>query len=208
MKIYSIEIGEIGTNCYFIVNEETNELIIVDPADSAELIIDKVKELGAVPKAAFLTHGHWDHFLAANAVAKHFGIPIVSSEAEKEVLGDPQLNLTSRHEPGPETVVPDIAAVEGDEIEAAGLKAILLETPGHTKGSCCYYFKEENVLIAGDTMFRNGYGRTDLPTGNMGQLYRSIKRLCTELPEETAVYPGHGPSTTIGYEKASYDFRR
>jgi len=208
MTIYTLVLGEFETNCYLIVNEETNELIVADPADGADVIIHKIEENHWIPKAVFLTHGHWDHFLAAKEVAAHFEIPIVSSEDEKDILGDPKLNLTFRHYPGPETIIPDRTVKEGDEIEYAGMKAVVLHTPGHTKGSCCYYFQSENALIAGDTMFRDSYGRTDLPTGSMGSMYHSLKRLCTELPAETRAYPGHGPATTIGYESGAYDFRR
>ncbi len=208
MKIITLVLGEIETNCYLLINEETKEAIIADPADEASEIIKRVETEGALPKAVFLTHGHWDHFLAAREVAAHSEIPIVACGEERAVLGDPSLNLTFRHYPGPETIVPDQTYSEGDTFSFAGFDITLIHTPGHTAGSCCYYFKEENVLIAGDTMFRCGYGRTDLPTGNMGKLYRSIKRLCTEFPDETKVFCGHGPATSIGFEKTAYDFSR
>ena len=208
MKIITLVVGEIETNCYLLINEDTKEAVIVDPADNAGMIIKTAGKEECTPKAVFLTHGHWDHFLAVKEVASHFNIPVVCEEDEAEVLGDPMLNLTSRHEPGPETIIPDITVKDLEEIQFAGFTFQVLHTAGHTKGSCCYYLKDENVLIAGDTMFRNGYGRVDLPTGNTRCLYNSLKRLCTGLPEDTAVYPGHGPYTTIGYERMAYDFSR
>ena len=207
MQINTLVLGEIGTNCYILYDETTKGAVIVDPADSADLIFENVEKSGVKPEAVLLTHGHWDHCFAAKKVAEHYNIPIVSEEDEKEVLADPEKNLTVNHEPGPEVIVPDITVKEGDEITFGGMKAEVLHTPGHTKGSCCYFYRENGVLIAGDTMFCNGYGRTDLPTGSMAALYRSMKRLCTELPDETIVYPGHGPATSIGYEKRAYDFK-
>lgn len=207
MKVLTLVLGEIETNCYILYDEETKKAVVADPADDADVIIDRIGKDGLTPEAVLLTHGHWDHFLAAKKVAGHFGIPIVSAEEEKELLGDPYKNLTVNHFPGPESIIPDVAVKEGDEIDFGGMKAVVLLTPGHTKGSCCYYYKDDNVLISGDTMFRDGYGRTDLPTGSMGALYKSMKRLCTELPDDLLVFPGHGPSTTIGREKRSYDFR-
>ncbi len=95
---------------------------------------------------------------------------------------------------------------DGEEITIAGMTFRLIATPGHTKGSCCYYFEEDKLLISGDTLFQESVGRTDLPTGSMSTLVRSVKEKLLSLPEDVKVYPGHGEATSIGYEKAYNPF--
>lgn len=95
----------------------------------------------------------------------------------------------------------DVYLKDGEEVTIEGMTCRLIATPGHTKGSCCYYFEDNKILISGDTLFQESVGRTDLPTGSMGVLVRSVKEKLMPLPEEVKVYPGHGESTTIGYEK-------
>lgn len=201
MTVQNLCLGMVMTNVYFLQNEETKEMLIVDPADNADAIIRKVEAMQGIPKAILLTHGHFDHIMAAKDVAEKYNIPIYAYETEKRLLEDPSLNLSGMTGRSTFTLTPDILVKEGDEPEIPGFKFKVLHTPGHTAGSCCYYFYEDNVLISGDTLFYASCGRTDFPTSSGKDMRMSLSRLINELPEETIVYPGHESSTSIGFEK-------
>lgn len=201
IRIKSMVVGMVGTNCYLVYDEETKRGAVVDPGDGAELVADAAKNLGLQIEAIFLTHGHFDHMMAANALKAAWNAKIYACEKEKEILCDCDKSLVSSYYGEAYTVTADVYVKEGDEIEAAGFTWKVLETPGHTIGSCCYYIEKEEVLFAGDTLFAGSYGRTDLPTGSGRQMVGSVTRLLKELPENVMVYPGHMDQTTIGWEK-------
>ena len=138
--------------------------------------------------------------LAAEAVRDAYEIPVYAHEAEQEVLGDAQKNLSAVWS-APYTMQADRTVKEGDVLSIAGYEIRVLHTPGHTKGSVCYYLPKERVLISGDTLFCESYGRYDFPTSSGRELFASVKRLLQELPEDVKVCPGHNESTEIGYEK-------
>lgn len=200
MKIYAIQVGEIYTNCYLILNEDTREIIIVDPGDDAERISEKIRELEGRPVAVFLTHGHYDHILAGNDLREAYpAIEVYIGEKDAAMLKDDSLNCTCY---GTRILVePDHLVREGTVIDLAGFHCTVMHTPGHTAGSVCYYYEDQHVLFAGDTLFYRSYGRTDLPTGSNREMVTSLVRLLTELPEDVTVLCGHDRSTTIGYEK-------
>lgn len=200
MKIYAIQVGEIYTNCYLILNEDTREIIIVDPGDDAERISEKIRELEGRPVAVFLTHGHYDHILAVNDLREAYpAIEVYIGEKDAAMLKDDSLNCTCY---GTRIIVePDHLVREGTVIDLAGFHCTVMHTPGHTAGSVCYYYEDQHVLFAGDTLFYRSYGRTDLPTGSNREMVTSLVRLLTELPEDVTVLCGHDRSTTIGYEK-------
>lgn len=200
MKIYAIQVGEIYTNCYLILNEDTREIIIVDPGDDAERISEKIRELDGRPVAVFLTHGHYDHILAVNDLREAYpAIEVYIGEKDAAMLKEDSLNCTCY---GTRIIVePDHLVREGTVIDLAGFHCTVMHTPGHTAGSVCYYYEDQHVLFAGDTLFYRSYGRTDLPTGSNREMVTSLVRLLTELPEDVTVLCGHDRSTTIGYEK-------
>ena len=200
ITVKNLVLGMLGTNCWFLRNPETGELLIADPADSPEQIIQQAATMEGIPVAILLTHGHYDHMLAAEAVSKRFGIPVYAHEAEQEVLRDAQKNLSAAWS-SPYTMEADRTVKEGDVLTLAGYEIRVMHTPGHTKGSVCYYLPEAGVLLSGDTLFCESYGRYDFPTSSGRDLVASVKRLLRELPENVKVYPGHNESTEIGYEK-------
>lgn len=200
LELSKCTLGSVFTNCYFIKNTKTNQLLIVDPADFPEKIYRKVEEMGAQPVGVLLTHGHFDHILAANEVKEKYGIKIYADRNEQEMLEDSTVNMTAQVR-RPCSVRPDVLLDDLDVFEAAGFSIQVLHTPGHTKGSCCYYIPEEEVLFSGDTLFCGSVGRTDFPGGSTGEIVRSLHKLVDNLPENTEVFPGHDVSTTIGYEK-------
>lgn len=193
-------LGAVATNCYFLKNEETGGLIIVDPADLPQRIFQKVEEMGGKPEGIFLTHGHYDHILAAEDVRKKYGVPLYACRQEEALLKDSVSNLSAYGSRGC-ALEADVWLGDGQIFELAGFSVEMLHTPGHTKGSCCYYLKEEGILFSGDTLFYGSVGRTDFPGGSTAEIVRSLHRLVDQLPEETQVFPGHDASTTIGYEK-------
>ena len=201
LRVEWMVLGSVSTNCYFLINEETREAIVVDPADRADQILAKAKELGVEIKAIFLTHGHGDHIFAVNDLKEALDVVVYAREAEERLLLDPGLNLSMGLFGKPVSVKADVLVKDGQEIQVIGMKWKVLHTPGHTKGGCCYYQEEAKVLISGDTLFCCSVGRTDFPGGSMAELVRSIEEKLLVLPEETIVYPGHEESTSVGYEK-------
>lgn len=200
MKINQLVVGVCQTNCYIIYNKDTNEAMIVDPGDQAEDISMRYRMLGVVPKAILLTHGHFDHMMAAGKLKEEFHIPIYAAEKEVPLLADARANLSAMWA-RPVCIKPDCLVKEGDELDICGFSITVIETPGHTIGGVCFYIPEEEVLLSGDTLFCGSFGRTDFPTGSMSVLARSIREKLFQLPDVTQVYPGHESSTTIGYEK-------
>ena len=206
MTVKSLCLGMVMTNVYFLMNDETGQMLIVDPADSPERIFGKVEEMHATPVAVLLTHGHFDHIMAVKEVAEKYNIPVIAAEAEEKLLADPALNMSGMTGMGSLSVKPDILVRDMDEMKLPGFKFRVMLTPGHTAGSCCYYFYEDKVLLSGDTLFCGSCGRTDFPTSSPAQMSRSLKRLVDELPEDVKVYPGHESETTIGFEKRMNPF--
>ena len=200
LELQKCILGPVYTNCYLLKNKETGELIIVDPADCPEKIEMKISRMNGKPVAILLTHGHFDHIMAVQAVKAEYQIPVYACRQEEEMLREPSVNMTDRmHKPC--SVRPDVFLEDLQVFEAAGFSIQMLHTPGHTKGSCCYYLKDERVLFSGDTLFCGSVGRTDFPGGSTAEIVRSLHKLVDSLPEETEVFPGHDASTTIGYEK-------
>ncbi len=193
-------LGNVSTNCYFLMNKETKELIIVDPADHPERIFAKVDSMGGKPVGILLTHGHFDHICAVPAVKERYQIPIYACSSENQMLQEPEINMSAFYG-NPVSVKADVLLKDSEKFVLCDLEIQMLKTPGHTKGSCCYYLRDENLLFSGDTLFCGSVGRTDFPGGSGREMAESLQRLLENLPEATDVLPGHGEFTTIGYEK-------
>ncbi len=200
MRIETIHVGEMGTNCYLAWDETTNRGFLVDPGEQAEKIIRVCSRYQVKPEAVLLTHGHFDHIMAAKKIRQQYEIPVYAGTHEEELLADSEMNLSAMWAV-PYTMKADKLVNDNEVLSIAGMEITVLETPGHTSGGVCYYIKKENVLFAGDTLFCESYGRTDFPGGSMFALLRSLRGKLFVLPEETDVYPGHGQATSIGYEK-------
>ena len=201
MELKQVVVGPVGTNCYILQNQDTKEAVLVDPGDSPKRLQHEIEALGAVPVAILLTHGHFDHIMAVNELtAVYKNVKVYACEAERELIASPSKNccgMIGRTY----TVQPDVYVTDGENMELAGIAFEVIATPGHTIGSCCYYIPEEGVLFSGDTIFAESVGRTDLPTGSMGTLVRSVRRVLEMLPDETVIYPGHEHATSIKHEK-------
>lgn len=200
LRVEQYVVGSVATNCYFAINDDTKELLIVDPGAAAGKLAEIIENEKLNPVAILLTHGHFDHATAAAELAEHFQIPIYAEEHEKETLENPALNL-SGWEGKEQTFYADCYLKDEQEIDLAGFHIRVLFTPGHTVGGCCYYFSYQNVLFSGDTLFQMSIGRTDFPKGSASQLIRAIQQKLMLLPDETTVYTGHNDITTIGTER-------
>ena len=201
LRIKTCVLGAVSTNCYILYNNASKEAVIVDPGDNAPYVMNMCRELGVTPAAIALTHGHFDHILAVPELCRSFHIPVYASVGEDAMLADTSLNLSGTCDSEPTSFHADELLRDGQEFTLLGLTWNVIATPGHTSGSVCYYIPQEGVLLAGDTLFADSYGRTDLPTGSSAQLVASILDKLFALPDDTMVYPGHGESTTIGHEK-------
>ena len=203
MKVTGMTLGMVGTNVWICVNEETKEAFVVDPADGAEQIEAKLAQNQWTLKGILLTHGHFDHIGAVEALRNAYQVPVWAAEAERELLSDVEANLSGSWTGRPIRVKADHWLQDLDCFMLAGMRIQMILTPGHTAGSCCYYLAEEHVLLSCDTLFAGSCGRTDLPTGSMNAIVRSIRERLFALPPETEVYPGHGETTSIGWEQRS-----
>lgn len=200
LEVERIVLGAGCTNCWLAFNRETKEVVLIDPADEAQRVEAKIKKSGLVPVAILLTHGHYDHIGAVEKLKETYGILCYAHEAEAEVLENPAFNLTLYHGSG-YALYPDRLLRDGETLGLGGFQVRVIHTPGHTKGGACYQIEGEHVVFCGDTVFQASVGRTDLPTGNMSQLVRSVRSLLKDLPDDTVLCPGHGEETTIAYEK-------
>lgn len=196
----SMVVGPVQTNCFFLYREDDKNCVIVDPGEEAERIFQFIEEKGLKPQAILLTHGHFDHIMAAEAVKKKYAILIYAAEAEKRTLADSAINLSVQMRQ-PVSMEADVWLKDGEELELLGQVVRCLLTPGHTEGGMCYYFPSAGVLFSGDTLFQESVGRTDFPMGSMSALIRSIREKLFVLPEAVQVYSGHGPKTSIQNEK-------
>ena len=208
MKIDRLILGAYQTNCYILCRSEAaQDCLIIDPGLEAGELIDFLEEYRLNPAAVVLTHGHIDHTAGAAVLRENFSdIKIYIHKLDAKMLTEPQSNLSALTGGLFSTKPADFSIEEGDVIELAGIKLEVLHTPGHTPGGICLYSKDEGIVFTDDTLFADGVGRTDFPGGNMTQLVRSIRQKLFTLPDETVVYPGHGPVTTIREEKAHNPF--
>ncbi len=204
LKIGRMVMGAVQTNCYFVYDDgqqgEIKDVLFFDPADQGEMIYERLKAKGFRVAGIFLTHAHFDHIWGVQELRARSGAKVYAHEKERPICGSAQMNVSEQAGRAC-TVRPNVFCSDGEEITVAGITCRLIATPGHTVGSCCYYFEEAGILIAGDTLFQGSVGRSDFPTGSAGELVRSIRERLFVLPDETKVYPGHGDITTIGEEK-------
>ena len=199
--IKGMVLGPVQTNVFFIINDDTKECVIADPADHPERIISFIEKEGLKPAAIILTHGHYDHIAAVSGVLDKWKLPVYASSDEERLLLDVELNHSLLAYGRGITVRADVLLSDGEEFYAGGIHFKCIHTPGHTEGSCCYLIDSMKALISGDTLFEGSIGRTDLPTGNVPQMKRSLAEKIKTLPDDLTVYPGHGGVTTIADEK-------
>ena len=200
MKIEKFVTGIISTNCYLVINEETKQTVVIDPAACPSYLMGHMKSEGLQVEAILLTHGHFDHIMGIDDLRREFPVPVYVHEGDRETLLDPALNLSSSYTDGYTFDGADYIR-DGQRLELAGFSFQVIHTPGHTPGGVCYYLESEGVLFSGDTLFQNSVGLTDFPNSSMSDLIRSLREKVMKLPDDVKVYPGHMGETTIGHER-------
>jgi glyoxylase-like metal-dependent hydrolase (beta-lactamase superfamily II) len=197
--------GPFATNCYILGSESSREGMIIDPGDEAREILKSVEDLGLDIKVIVLTHGHLDHIGALKEVAEATGAEVAIHRSDAEPLQGQYHSLGAMFGLAyPVPSPPERLLGEGDTLDIDELRFSVLYTPGHTLGGICLL--GEGVVFTGDTLFNSGIGRTDLPGGSYTELMNSIHDKLLALPDDTVVYPGHGPGSTIGAERRANPF--
>lgn len=203
MQLQKIPVGMLRTNCYIVMDESSAKVIVIDPGSEAERLMHWIRENQWDVEAILLTHGHFDHIGAVEGLKNHSGAPVYIHKKDAVYLGNPQYNLSASFAGENISCHADHILAGGEELDFVWIKLSVLHTPGHTPGGVCYYEKDQKLLFSGDTLFAGAIGRTDLLNGNHGELIEGIQNKLLCLPEDVAVYPGHGEPTTIGNEKVS-----
>lgn len=200
----SFPVGPLGCNCSIIGDPVTKKAVVVDPGGDANIIAEKLAAQGFTLSKIIHTHAHLDHFLASGDLKSRTGAPLYLHRADFPLWQnlETQCNLFQI----PYNPVPDPDQWLEDEMELGIANGVCLHTPGHSPGSTSFWFDEINLLIAGDTLFRGSIGRTDLWGGDPDQIKRSIKDRLYRLDDDAVVITGHGPETSIGFEKRSNSF--
>ena len=189
IHIESLAVGPVSANCYLVENTQTRECLMVDPGAEAQRIIQRIGE--RKPQAVLLTHAHFDHIGAVDALCAHYRIPLILHREDAPKLSDPRLNVSALFGESMTVGTPAARLLDGGEsLEVAGIRIEVLHTPGHSAGSVCYLLPDVPCVLTGDTLFAHGYGRTDFEDGDFRQLRMSLRELF-HLTPKMITYPGH-----------------
>jgi glyoxylase-like metal-dependent hydrolase (beta-lactamase superfamily II) len=202
----TLAVGLLGCNCTVLGDEHSREAIVIDPGYDVPKILAMLAKHQLTVKQIVVTHAHIDHIASAQTLKELTGAPILYSQADIPQLAMMGVQASWFNLAVPTVLPPDHSPADGEVISVRGVDAKVLYTPGHTEGSVCLYLPAEGLLLAGDTLFAGGVGRTDFPGGNEGKLMASLRDRLMPLPDATVVVPGHGPETTIGVERIENPF--
>jgi hydroxyacylglutathione hydrolase len=206
LKVQVIKVGAYQTNAMLVWCDQTMQAIVFDPGAEAQLIMREIESQGLQPVYLINTHGHLDHIGHNKAIKEKYHVPLLIHTLDRPMLTDPALNISLFTEEIVISPDADDVIAEGHMIKVGNEELKVLHVPGHSPGSCAFY--SNGILVAGDTLFSRGVGRSDLPGGDENTLLDSIRNKIYTLPPETVVYPGHGATTTVGTEQESNPFIR
>ena len=206
MIIEPLAVGSLQTNCYIVGDEASGEGIVIDPGGDADMILEAVRRLNLKIKLVVNTHGHFDHIMANKEVVEGTAAPLAIHPDDAAMLTNPLRSFSffvGKVHSGPAATV---SLTESSTLDVGSLKLQVLHTPGHSPGSISLWCADQKVVFSGDALFNMGIGRTDFPGGSMRILLQSIRVKLFTLPDDTVVYSGHGPQTTIGFERKHNPF--
>jgi hydroxyacylglutathione hydrolase len=204
MKLHVLPSGPISTNAYLLASPERREALLIDaPGGIWEQVEPLLTGSGCRLAGLWLTHGHWDHTQGAAEIVRRTGAPVAGHEADRRLFETPRLMSEYAAHLALEPVTVNQWLRGGERLPALGLEAEVRHVPGHCPGNVLFHFAASRAAFVGDALFRGSIGRTDLPGGDFETLERSIREQIYTLPDDTAVFPGHGPRTTVGEEKAT-----
>ena len=202
MKFERFIIGMGEANGYIIYDENTLDALIIDPGDEESIFIKYIQKHGLKLKEIVLTHYHYDHIGAVEALKEKYSCPVSIHKKDVEGLKDPKINHSFRGYRRPVAITPDRILSDGDNIQAGSVILTVVHTPGHTPGSICLMVKDENMAFTGDTIFDDDLGRTDLEGGSAESMRRSILNKISKWDDEIGIYPGHADSATMTFVRA------
>ncbi len=200
IRVECLELGYLPTNTYIVWNEDTKECLLIDPSDGFEEIDSFIDRMKLKPVAIYITHGHDDHFGAVNDLKRKYNILVYLMKEEEEFIVSVNYNLSSSFGHA-RMIEPDMFFIDRQTVSVLGTQMKVILTPGHTPGGGCYYFPGEKMIFTGDTLFCESIGRSDFPGGDARELLHSIREKLMALPDDTTVFPGHGPVSSIGHER-------
>lgn len=205
MKVKTFIVSPMETNGYVVFDENTLDGIVIDPGSDGNKFLEFIEAEKINLKYIVLTHAHFDHIGGVDEIKRNTGADIMLCKGEEVIAENCRYNLSAFHAPSV-TVYADRILSDGEIVDFGKLSFKVFITPGHTPGGGCFYFEKERVLFTGDTLFFGSVGRTDFELGSMESLIASIKKKILVLPDEVIVYCGHGPKTSIGFEKKNNPF--
>lgn len=204
LRVKAIPVGSLETNAYLVWCN--NDALVFDPGSEPERLLRELAQTGATAHAILLTHTHFDHIGACASLKTALGVPLYVHEAERDWLTNPEQNLSALFGEAVKAPVPDRTFAHREQLRFGNLRVETRHTPGHSPGGTTFWFPDHGVALTGDAIFLGGIGRTDLPGSSQERLLRALAEQILSLPEETRLFPGHGPPTTVRWEKRTNPF--